>query len=1058
MKKSVWFALFAMVLIAMVDLIIYQWWLPDRLETQLKNGMTGGNLEFQDVQLSWSSGRLIGGEWNSPKWDLFLGEGLFSYSSFDWLFGKKSRTNNLELHDFRAVGKDEMDFNSSSLDFLKTLSYESVDFGCDTIEISGSLEWAELTVPFSLFARYLIGEKEVNGAIEIRLEESFHPIIQFFPQEKTLFLKFELKSDSKSGNEVFRASIVNENLGELKYARHGSFESIGFKLNSKSANGAQLNFSVNRKDESEHFTGDWNGTLFSQNLIGQFPVLSLIKGELESSGEISFDSSVEEMEISGDANFSASSLFFPKEGIINGQIKGSSQLKDKNWLFENFKILMKNQNNEKLEAQWSSPFSNPGKIEQILFQLNALEISRLEKLFPKDTKLSGNLTGQVGNDSFTLSADHLLLQHSGEDLEPIKATFNIPIISRLKVNRALDFEIETLPKFEIGSGFLPEKSMFFQQFKFRDFYLNGQVNSSGWSVNGGEFILCDNNREEIFSFSIKDKFLFYFNENGAYWMTGNRKEKGVISVRAKGFIPRLSLGYQDFSFTGEKKDLFGQIIFENGKPVWTFEDVRIFGSLKNKIAPVIADFIIRGDWRFYPSRGEAGLFTVEDIEMEVAGEKLLKGELSVFPNAEGEVSRIVSTDLKVNSSLPFFQLFSFPSIGDFENLKLSVHRLDWQFDQKTELILDGYIIGPGQSDSSNREFEIPVKWTFAKKNDQISHWLQLAYKRNSRSDLEISFQPEKNLLSFEGEKVNLTDLKNLIGTGSLSFLKDTILASKWMDSERKINAKLYFKTIILSPNIELTDCKADLNLLENKVFFKADFQDSPIEGSLNINFPELNSSSHLGFDLQLFGQDTNASVINSFIPQDIGLSGMIDWKLEAGGLVGGEYQFKIQLDVKEFAVDLLSQAGSSPIEWLKERMEESLGTSFSWSAPQTKMIEALSLLLGNLFFESGSVEIERTESGNWKFSQTDWRGPGMILLSRGTLSPEGNLKVNLFPGVKNKWADFLEVVNVLAAGKRRQGYRTLKREPLVIEGDGNRLSLSNWWRMLGQGIGLEPNE
>ena len=71
MKKSVWFALFAMVLIAMVDLIIYQWWLPDRLETQLKNGMTGGNLEFQDVQLSWSSGRLIGGEWNSPTWDLF---------------------------------------------------------------------------------------------------------------------------------------------------------------------------------------------------------------------------------------------------------------------------------------------------------------------------------------------------------------------------------------------------------------------------------------------------------------------------------------------------------------------------------------------------------------------------------------------------------------------------------------------------------------------------------------------------------------------------------------------------------------------------------------------------------------------------------------------------------------------------------------------------------------------------------------------------------------------------------------------------------------------------
>ena len=384
--------------------------------------------------------------------------------------------------------------------------------------------------------------------------------------------------------------------------------------------------------------------------------------------------------------------------------------------------------------------------------------------------------------------------------------------------------------------------------------------------------------------------------------------------------------------------------------------------------------------------------------------------------------------------------------------------MDWKFDSKKELILDGFISGSDHTDSANSNFKIPLKWTFAKKNGQVSHWVQLAYHKKSRSDLEISFLPEKNLLSIVAEKINLMDLKNLVGTGSLSFFKDNIFDSSWLAKEKKINAKLYFKTVSLNSTVELSEFKADLNLHDNEVFFKADLQGSPIEGSININFSDQNSSEHFDFDLQLFGQDTNASVLNSVIKQDIRMNGAVDWKLRADGSVGGEYQLNIQLDIKEFSVDLLSQVENSHVEWLKRRMEESLGTSFSWSAPQTKMIEALGLLLRNLFFESGSVEIEKTKSGDWKFSQTNWRGPEMILLSRGTISPEGNLKVNLFPAVKNKWADFLEVVNVLAAGKLRKGYRTLKREPLVIEGDGIRLTLSNWWKMLGQGIGLEPNE
>jgi hypothetical protein len=143
---------------------------------------------------------------------------------------------------------------------------------------------------------------------------------------------------------------------------------------------------------------------------------------------------------------------------------------------------------------------------------------------------------------------------------------------------------------------------------------------------------------------------------------------------------------------------------------------------------------------------------------------------------------------------------------------------------------------------------------------------------------------------------------------------------------------------------------------------------------------------------------------------------------------------------------------------LKEEMEKSLGSSFSWSAAQTRMIEVLSKLIDEISFESGAIKMNRKGSGEWVFLLTGLTGQDISLLGSGFLSSNGIFKMNVFPGFKNEWADFLQVVNILAAGKARQGYRSLKCEPLVIEGGADRIKLTNWWDLLGQGMGLEPAE
>jgi hypothetical protein len=122
------------------------------------------------------------------------------------------------------------------------------------------------------------------------------------------------------------------------------------------------------------------------------------------------------------------------------------------------------------------------------------------------------------------------------------------------------------------------------------------------------------------------------------------------------------------------------------------------------------------------------------------------------------------------------------------------------------------------------------------------------------------------------------------------------------------------------------------------------------------------------------------------------------------------------------------------------------------------MIEVLSLLLEKIYFSKGSFEWNKSESGAWKIFFKDWKSPELNLMGSAEYAPKGKFKMNLFPSVKGKWSNFLQAANLLAAGKNRDGYRTLKKEPLVLEGSNERLNLASWWNVFAQGLGLEPSE
>jgi hypothetical protein len=1056
MKKSLWLILILLVSIASVDLIIFDWWLPQKFETQLAKGMRGGELSFEDIELNWKDGHLAGGKWQNSKRDLFLEEGSFSYSSFDWFFGQDSQIKHLVLRDFRIVEKDVPNSHFNIWQVLDNLRLHSLDYGCDSIDISGSYEKSDFLIPFSIIASHSKREKKIKGAIEIRLDEFFPLITKLFPVEKTLFLKFHIQRDWHLAKPILQISIRNDLLGEFRYINDGGSETIKLSPGSNEKAAKRIWLTVDRLIGENQFSGNWNATMSSESLVRQFPILTLFNGSLEGSGEIEFDTFEEKLGIRSDGNFSVSSLFFPQEGTVRGQIMGHFAFVNKIWVIEDFRLLIENNLDEQMEVEINSPFSDFNRIKNLILSFTSFNIGRLKEHFPVGSTLTGSFVGDLNEDVLNLSSKNIRLETKEKTQEEINLTLEIPLFSKFNKAGGIVFEIGVSSDLQIPTGLLPQSSTDFNHFSFQNLDLKGRIQPDSWLVNEGEVELVNQDNEVPFTFKVNDSFQLGFKKGLVNWSTVNLVDGAGISFLSNDFAPAFFLGIQDIKLNVPDVDVFGKIIFENGSPVWVIEDFKTEGNFKNMKSLEMESFQIEGDLKFIPHLGTYGIYELKNLILYIEGEEISQGDLSISINENSQVYRMRSNNFQINSRIA--DQFLFPKSLILVNWLVKIIRLDWQLVDKNELALDGLIILPSIDKTRERNFEIPLKWTSVKKNEDFSHWIKLFYSKNSRSDLEINFMPENNQLTIRGGKLNLVDLINLFKSSFGPHIENNYITPDWFKERSIPNSQLFIKTLIIAPSVVLNEFEAEINFDTQKIFLKSNFKGSPIEGKLDFNFADYNSSESSTFDFQLSGQDVNASIFNSITEQGFGIDGLVNCKVNAKGNIGGDYQLNSSIKLNNLSLNLLVKEKNAKIEWLKNEMEQSLGDSFSWSASQIQMIEVFGNLLRDIYFANGSIQINRNESGEWFFSFADWKGPSMTLLGRGTISSDGNLKMNLVPGFKNKWADFLQVVNVLAAGNVRQGYRTLKRDPLEIEGSLDNLKLTNWWKLIGQGMGLEPHE
>jgi hypothetical protein len=1053
MKKTLFVIVSFIVVIALVDLLVFEWWLPQRFTKFLEKQVANGSISFEDIEIDWFEGRLIGGECETSQWKFTLADGSFSYSSFDWFLGNDFEVKHLELRGLTINAPNDLDSSVLFLPFLNKLRLNPLNLGCDTVEVSGKFEMGVKAIPFSFFGSQTKSKSEIKTAIEFRWDDSLSFLGGGTLGNSPLSLKAFISKKFKDNRKILKISVLADQFFRLEFTNDGELESILFNTDSSKQNVSSARILVHRKRSEPKFHGDWNGTILSADLAKYLPVISLVNTEINGGGEISFDVQGKEIDIDVIAGIKASSIFFPREGILSGDVRSRIKLREKNWSTEGFDILIKNKKGERIELQQDQSTGNSEKSLNFNLILTDFELGRFGQHFSTDASINGIFSTRILNNTLLLDSDDLNFSDQKIEQKNISMSLEIPLNINAVTKKNIKFNCKILSGVEILLPLIPRVIKKSMQISFQNLSAVGYIERDGWSIDDGSLEIV-NSRGRVGHIQMKNTLINHVEGKGFMWSQVNTSTPQETKFNIDTSKTNFSLGIKNFDLLGSVKEFDGEIVFVDGYPILHCNNFTFNGRLEDKNSSIFNNVLVKGDLKYDPMIKDYDQFNIEKLEFFGGDQMLFDGELLVSLGQDSEIIQLKSTNLDANLSLKKIPLFS--ETFNIDNPQIEVNKFELELRDGTELKFDG-LLKLFSVDSPDFS-QIPVNWTFVDKNEELSHWMRISYIKDMKSDLEINFQSKSNLISCRGKILNLVDFRSLYKTISHDRNNSEALSLSNFINHFKHDISLSLKTLNITPLIKLKDFDADFNHLSKTVSFTSTLRDSAVHGELNFCKTDENSSNFEMFKMEIKGDDTNATILNILDSSNVLTDGLIDWNLEVKGVLDGGYKTKFVGDFTKLSFNFLGKKKEDHVTILKSKMESSLGNSFSWSVPQTKMIEVLSLLLEKIYFSKGSFEWNKSESGAWKIFFKDWKSPELNLMGSAEYAPKGKFKMNLFPSVKGKWSNFLQAANLLAAGKNRDGYRTLKKEPLVLEGSNERLNLASWWNVFAQGLGLEPSE
>ena len=1019
--------------------------------------MKGGDLQFDDISLNWRSGRVEGGTWENSNMSLHLGEGSFSYSPWDWIFSGSTKINHLKLMDFDIREQGTGDGSTSVRKWIDYLRENPMNYAFESVDINGGFEYSNYRVPFSLFAFKSTDDRFIKSAIEIRLDKILVNRSGLIPKKKNFLLKVDFYQQSTLEENELTVLVKEGNWLDLNFTTNGIEESIGLIIDSENHRNTKLSISAYRQLPKNKFTGEWKVNMDSKDFINQVPFLSLMKGNVQGHGKIEFDSQVQKLDLKGGLDLQVSSPFLPEEGVIRGRLDFHTRVSGSNWETNKLSFLLENNRGEKLEISSTQAFSNLKRIQGILIHFSDLKIDRFKDHFPKGSLLSGLLLGSMDDEILSLSGENLTFKKNDGSENTINISLELPLWGKIQKGKGAKFSLN-FPLSNDSYNHLVPVGIFPGNLIFSgEVGVTGLIKSDHWLVKDGNLEFKDIENDKRIVAQVVNPFEMNFNKGELSWVQLDSDKKECLTLQIEGMEYEKRYPWNGLISQNIQKDINGSVVLKGGKPVFLFNNFSLVWNLGLLNPKRDLQIISNGKLSYYPKKDDDQLIYLNKSVLASDERELLTGELRFIVDGNGSPKKITSDDLIVNYES--FNLFGFWSSDWFKVHPVKFRKFEWKLQERQEVSFDGLIklsgLGGKNKNETIKEFDIPITWTFVRESKNDFHWGKVFFKKFHSSDVEINYESEKKQLSISAKKINAGKFKPLFPS-SMSHIKsivDSMRSLPFGSLPEKIKIKI--DSLPIHQSEEIRNLSALFSKNNKTLSFDFDIGEAPISGELKILISENNVSKPVNYEITLFGKNLDASLFKTFLNNAPEIAGNFDFQTKINGGMEG-FRGKSQIDFDDLTLSLLQRGQQG--EFLQDQMETSLGSSFAWSASQSKVMDVFQQFLKDINFEKGSVSIIRTEGGKWEFELNDWIGSEVRLRGKGTVSALNNLKVSLFPGFKGRFANFLEATHILADGKKRSGYRVFKQEPLVIEGTFNKPKFTNWWKMFGQGIGLEPKE
>ena len=1042
---------FLLVAFALADLAVYKWFLPKRFLNQLKESMGGQNLNFHNIELNWAYGHFLGGTWKSPELELSLEEGSFSYSSIDWLMGHDLKIGHLRFKDFRLrILNSEGQINL--WDWVEKLRQVSFDLPVQSIDVSGRMEFGDNSIPFSLFAGFSEKEKNIKAAIELRMSEIFDFNYDFLPLPKNTLLKLSIQKQNFQGNEIIKVSIRDEKFFNSKIESDGIKQKIFFDLYSGKPAVDFLNISAERGLNDEFFTGEWNSTLSSITLSKTFPIFSLLSTNVEGRGRVSFDSFIEKFRISGEGEAMVSSFLLPSEGNINGSTKFVLSQNDQNLSVEHFYLELRNEQEEKIVCSLLNQYKIQSNFLDFALFLKKVDFGRFSNHFLKKSLISGKVSGSYIDGNITLRSERLNFKNSSLN-ENLKIDFIIEKVSDFFSDLQGKFYIQGDISRNLITQFIPYKNPELENILSSQFQLEGHLLPKGWIVEKGEFYLFGKT-VPILEAQVAAPINLRIDGTNQNVEWNSPKIKNPIRFNTGKLDYLINFSLLDLQVVFSNTHLNGEISLENEQLFWVIEDLEVPIELlfvdKNKTKKMA----LSGISNFYPMDENKSMIDFENLVLKENSETFIEGNFTFQVNKKDQINKVSGSNVKIEPS--FLSMINKWEFIDPNLMFLDARKFLWEKNKNEKIFFDGSLnfLNSENNTTINKTFQLPIKWTYATQNQNFSHWVSIFFDKINSRMIELNYDSDLDKLKIHSEKLHVGDLINLFQYLS-SCIDNSIRSDDFVSFllGKKIDFKI--SELIIRPDLILNDLWIHSEINNESIEMELIFNNSKLLGSLLL-LPEEISDGQFKYKINLNGQGVDLSVLNHIFGFKDQVGGNFEFKTEIIGNFD-DYSIKNEITFENLVIDFFPETNKGDRSSIEDLLQSELGKAFSLSETQRKILKLLEDQLSELNFNHGQITFTG-DSKYWKFNLVDWRGENNSLEGSGMILKSNHFKINLYPGFRGEWESLLEAVNLLADGKRRNEFRLLRNEPLVIEGDKQNIKLTNLWKLLGEGMGVEPFE